>query len=103
MADCSTCKEKQKQAEPIPYIAFVSMKSTMERTIKRLWILLIILVVLLMGSNIAWIIYESSFIDEETEVTQEVETGDGSAYVAGIGSIYYGESETNSQETETNP
>lgn len=94
MADCNTCKEKSKQAEPIPYIAFESMKSTMERTTKRLWILLIILVVLLVGSNVAWIIYEAQFVTEETEVMQEVDTGEGSAYVAGIGSVYYGESET---------
>jgi len=102
MADCSTCKEKQRQAEPIPYIAFESMKATMERTIKRLWILLIILVVLLVGSNIAWIIYEAQWeVIESTEVQQEVDASNGNAYVAGIGSVYYGESEADSQTDET--
>ena len=33
--------------------------SSIERTIKRLWITVILLIILLVGSNIAWIIYES--------------------------------------------
>lgn len=99
MADCSTCKEKQKQAEPIPYIAFESMKSTMERTIKRLWILLIILVVLLVGSNIAWVAYESSFIDETTTIEAFTDDG-GTAIANNTGDVNYnGKSESNGQET----
>lgn len=46
-----------------------------ERTIKRLWILIVILVLLLFGSNLAWIVYESSFID--TVVTQTADSGQG--------------------------
>ena len=65
MPDCETCKERQTQAEPIPFIAHESAMARMERTIKRLWILLMILVVLLVGSNVAWIIYESQFVEEE--------------------------------------
>lgn len=34
-------------------------------------------------------------VDES--VTQEVDTGDGAAFVAGIGDINYGESETNGE------
>ena len=47
----------------------------MERTIKRLWIVIIILIILLAGSNAAWIYYESQF--EETTVTQELDSGEG--------------------------
>ena len=68
-----------------------------ERTIKRLWILIIILVLLLFGSNAAWIWYESQFIDEV--VTQEVDTGEGDAFIAGIGDVNYGESTADGQET----
>lgn len=38
-----------------------------ERTIKRLWILIILLIVLLVGSNVAWMYYENQFADEITE------------------------------------
>ena len=91
--DCNSCKDK---VGPVSYLAFESMKSSMERTIKRLWILLIILIVLLFGTNAAWIYYESKMeVVNETDIAQEVDTGEGSAYVAGIGDVYCGESETN--------
>lgn len=68
--------------------------SSMERTIKRLWITIILLIVLLVGTNVAWIIYESQY-EDVTEVKQEVDTGNGSATVSGTGNIY-GESKTDS-------
>ena len=56
-----------------------------ERTIKRLWILIIILVVLLFGSNVAWIVYESSF--QDIVVTQE--NGDApNNYIGNDGDIH---------------
>lgn len=42
-----------------------------ERTIKRLWVLIILLIVLLFGTNAAWIYYESQF--EEYTITQDAE------------------------------
>lgn len=99
--DCNTCKEKQKHAEPVSYLAFESMKATLERTIRRLWILIIILVILLFGTNAAWIYYESQWeVLETTEVSQDVDTQNGTAYVAGIGDVYYGEGETNSTKNQ---
>lgn len=52
-----------------------AIASMAERTIKRLWILIIILVLLLFGTNAAWIYYESSFAEEVVTVEQESETG----------------------------
>ena len=63
-----------------------------ERTIERLWILTLLLVILLVGSNGAWLYYESSF--EDTEITQDVDTGNGDATVTGIGDISYGTNTT---------
>lgn len=69
----------------VPYIVHESIMARMERMIKRLWILCIILILLLAGTNGAWILYESQFIDEVT-VTQE--NGDGyNNYVDGDGTI----------------
>ena len=71
------------------------MMARQERTIKRLWILCIILITLFVGTNAAWIYYENQFEDVVT-VTQESESnGDGAAIVNNGGDFYYGESKTN--------
>lgn len=73
------------EQQNIPYFAHEGMMARMERTIKRLWVLCIILIILLAGSNGAWLWYENQFIDEVT-VTQE--NGDGyNNYVDGDGTI----------------
>ena len=74
-----------------------------ERTIKRLWILCIILIALLALTNAGWIMYESQFEDvvETTQIEAEQQAdGNGSNYV--VGGDYYGESEGESdQDYET--
>lgn len=60
----------------IPYFCHEGEMARAERTIKRLWILCILLIVLLVGTNIAWIHYENQFQDEVT-ITQEADTTDG--------------------------
>ena len=93
MPDCETCKERQTQAEPIPFIAHESAMARMERTIKRLWILLMLMLLLLVGSNVAWIIYESQWeVYETTEVTQENENGYNSC-IGNDGDIYNGKAD----------
>lgn len=91
MPDCETCKEKQRMIEPIPFIAHESAMARMERTIKRLWILLMVMLVLLVGSNVAWIVYESQFVEEEW--TYEATTDEGGTAIAnGSGEVnYYGD------------
>lgn len=81
MADCKACKESR---QTVPYIVHEADMARQERTIKRLWILAIMLVVLLVGSNCAWIWYESQFTDEiVTEIDAQQETEDGNNYVVG--------------------
>ena len=77
--------------ENIPYIAHESAMARQERTIKRLWILCIILIIVCVGSNAGWLIYEAQFVDE-IQIEQEVDTQEGDAFVSGIGDINYGES-----------
>lgn len=75
----------------IPYIVFESATARQERTIKRLWILCIILIVSLLGTNAGWLWYEKQF--EDVVVTQEVEaTADGSSdlNLNTVGGDYYG-------------
>ena len=59
----------------IPYFCHEGDMARAERTIKRLWILCILLIILLVGTNAAWIYYENSFEDVVT-VTQEANGGD---------------------------
>lgn len=81
----------------VPYIVHEGDMTRLERTNRRLWILSIMLVFLLVGTNAGWIWFENQFEDVETvttqEVDQDVDTGEGAATVIGIGSIY-GEGET---------
>lgn len=66
----------------VSYIAFESVCTRFERTIKRLWILVIILTVLLVGTNCAWLWYENQFTDEITTETYEADATDGGVAIA---------------------
>jgi hypothetical protein len=68
----------------VPYIVHESIMARMERMIKRLWILCIILILLLAGTNAAWIVYENSF--EDIVVTQDNADGYNN-YVGNDGDI----------------
>lgn len=65
----------------------------MERQVRRMFIIIIILLIGLIGTNLGWIIYESQF--DTYTITQETE-GEDNVRVSGItnGDINYGESET---------
>lgn len=98
--NCETCKERQKQAEPIPYIAYESAMARMERANKRTWIALVLAIVLLVGSNIGWIVYENQFADIVEETYTSEADGGGIAIVNRDGSVNYGESDLHTQENE---
>lgn len=73
----------------VPYLMHEADMARMERANKRLWILLIILACFLVGTNAAWIVYESQY--QAVEVSQEVEQdADGSGTNSFIGGDSYG-------------
>lgn len=76
-----------------------------ERTIKRLWIVVILLIVLLVATNAMWIHYERQYTDQVTETIEAI-SDYGDAYgtiVSGDRSVVsYGES-TDNTHNETNP
>ena len=82
------------ETKNVPFIVFDSTVARFERTVEKLWILCIVLVVLLISTNIFWIYYENQF--EDVVVTNEVDTDEGNATVTGIGGIVNGESTTDS-------
>ena len=75
----------------VPFIVHESEVARLERVIKRLWIMCIIVFVALVLSNASWVYYESQL--EDIAIDQEVETETGNAYVSGMGDIN-GTSET---------
>ena len=66
----------------ISYVAFEGVCARFERTIKRLWILVIILTLLLVGTNCAWLWYESQFQYIETTDTYTADAIDGGVAIA---------------------
>ena len=86
--------QRMNEKTSIPYIAYEAAQSRLERIIKRLWITTIILIVLLVGSNVAWLIYESSFEYFETTVTQENTDGYNN-YIGNDGDITNGQTDSN--------
>lgn len=82
----------------VPYIAFESELARLERIIKKLFILLVVTVCLLVGTNAYWIWYESQWQEvTTTEVTQDVDSGDGGDAIINDRVRINGESNTNSQ------
>lgn len=76
MSDCSNCKNENVNSKAIPYIVHESAMARAERSAKRLWIVVIVLIVILVGTNGAWTWYESQFdVVETTEVVQENSNG----------------------------
>lgn len=90
--DCETCKEKRKvisqTPKDVPYIVHEGALARLERVIKRMWVLVLSLIILLFVSNAAWILYESQFSDIVTTIEAE-QDGSGVNIVSG-GDLEYG-------------
>ena len=72
---CETCKNKQTNHESIPYAAHELAMAQNERTVKRLWITILTLIFLLVGSNCAWLWWNNQWETVYQEVTQDADTG----------------------------
>ena len=94
MANCESCKKVQNAPESVPYIVHESSMARMERQIKRLWITALLLIVMLVATNGAWIWYESQFSNIETTIEAE-QDGSGVNIVSGVDSDYGAESKDN--------
>ena len=82
---------EQNTQQSIPFVAHEQMMVRMERTNHRLWILCIFLVICLIATNLAWVLWESQWeVYEETtqEVTQSAESEQGNAVNRFIGGDY---------------
>lgn len=100
MSNCESCSKRP--PEPVPYVVHEADMARLERTIKRLWILLLVLIALLAGSNAAWIYYESQFQYDMTSTEIEQDTdGGGNNYV--VGGDFNGETKDQNNKKNTDP
>lgn len=86
-------QETKETQDSVPYIVHEGVMARFERINRRLWILVALLIVLLVGSNVAWLVYESQFEDQLT-VTQETPSGNNN-YVGHDGDITNGKADNN--------
>lgn len=63
--DCNNCNKV------VPYIVHEADMSRLERTIHRMWILLLVMLILLVGSNVAWMVYEKQYETTTTNTNTE--------------------------------
>lgn len=97
---------KTEDIKDVSYIVFESTIARFDRVIRRLWIVILVLVFLLLGTNLAWLYYESQFGEVTTttttqEVTQDVKSGKGDASI-NDGVHINGESDTDGQDKDSN-
>ena len=61
----------------VPYIVYEAEQARHERDKRRWFIVVLVLILLLFGSNAAWIAYESQFetVSYDQTVTQEADNG----------------------------
>lgn len=86
----------------ISYIAFEAVCSRFERMNKRLWIMCIILAIMLITTNIAWIHYVQQFeaVTTTIETTQDLDATDGGDAIINDGVHINGESTADSTGNE---
>ena len=91
--DCETCKEKRKviaqTPKDVPYNDYEVALARLDRVIKRLWKLVILLIILLVASLSALIWRESQYQTIETTITQENADGYNN-YIGNDGDIVNG-------------
>ena len=81
------------------YLMWESSQYRSERVNLRLWIVVLVLIVALVGTNVGWLIYESQFEDLVTTtqtISQEASTdGNGNINLQNVGGDYGIESKAN--------
>jgi hypothetical protein len=94
---CNNCGMQPEVAD-VPFVVYQATAARQERQIRRMWIVILLLICALIGTNLSWIIYNSQFevVEEtiETNVAQENDNGDNN-YIGNDGDITYGEAEDN--------
>ena len=78
---CNSCGS-DKLTSNVPYVVHESAMARAERQNKRLVWVIVLLIVLLVGSNIGWLVYESQFETVESTVEEDIVVDAGENGVA---------------------
>ena len=90
---CNSCNTNDMAVMPIAQ--HEKDQNRLMGIIKSLIAVIVILIVLLVGSNIGWLVYEAQYeVVEETAITQENEDGYNN-YIGNDGDIVNGETDNN--------
>lgn len=93
MQTCNNCQTENTNVT-VPYVVHEASQARSERHNKRLWIIILVMIGALIGTNLAWIIYNSQFeIVEETNTAVEQDADNGTNNF--IGGNLYGKAENN--------
>lgn len=89
---CNGCGTTDKAPATVPFAVY---ESAMAQIKSLIWVI-VLLVLLLVGSNVGWLIYESQFevVEETTETVITQENADGyNNYIGNDGDIDNGEAD----------
>lgn len=83
--------------ETVPFVAFESVCTRLERNNRRLFIICIALLVALLATNIGWIAYEAQYqtVSYEQEVQQEATENGNNVFVGGDA---YGDADSQNED-----
>lgn len=96
MPDCKSCANKHHHVEPVPYIVHEENMARNERTVKRLIIALIVLIVMWFATINIFVWYLNQYDFESYEYTQ-----DGGVNIVGDGNgVDCSASESKNQEAD---
>lgn len=89
---CNKCGTENKNSN-VPFVVYQATAARQERQIRRMWIVVLVLIVALIVSNLAWIVYESSFEEKITteEIIIDADNNGNANYIGQDGNIYNGE------------
>ena len=92
--------DKKIAEKDVPYIVLESVICRFDRVIKRLWIVILILVFLLLGTNLAWLHYESQFeeVTTTTTVEQQADGDSDNSFIGGDSNV--GQAEDNGSKED---
>ena len=94
---CNNCGTNKKPSS-VPYTVLEDFKETAKANSLKWFIVCLVLIVLLVGSNIGWLVYESQFEDVTEIYTEDfdIEANDnGNAIYNDDGSVVIGEDKSN--------
>ena len=97
---CNNCGTDKKPSS-VPYTVLVDFKETAKVNSLKWFIVCLVLIVLLVGSNIGWLVYESQFevVEETYTEDYDIEANDnGNAIYNDDGSVVIGEDKSNENQ-----